>query len=166
VFLGSTVGNFNHSDFPRFFRALSEAMGPKDYLLLGADRIKDTTLLERAYDDSQGLTAHFILNVFCHINDLLGSNFDQAKMRYHARFNSEWQQIEMYAIAEQRHRVSFPTVETSFEWQKHERILVEISRKFDPQRLQEQLRFFDLLPIEHFTDPNQWFSVLLFRKQG
>jgi uncharacterized SAM-dependent methyltransferase len=104
--------------------------------------------------------------VFCHINDLLGSNFDLAKMRYHARFNSEWQQIEMYAIAEQRHRVSFPTVETSFEWQKDEKILVEISRKFDPQRLQEQLRFFDLLPIEHFTDANQWFSVLLFRKQG
>jgi uncharacterized SAM-dependent methyltransferase len=72
----------------------------------------------------------------------------------------------MYAIAAQDHRVSFPTVETSFEWQKNEKILVEISRKFDPQRLQEQLRFFDLLPIGHFTDPNAWFSVLLFRKQG
>jgi dimethylhistidine N-methyltransferase len=166
VFLGSTVGNFNHSDFPRFFRALSEAMGPKDYLLLGADRIKDPALLEQAYNDSQGLTAQFILNVFCHINELLGSDFDLAKTDYQARFNSEWQQIEMYAIAAQDHRVSFPTVETSFEWQKNEKILVEISRKFDPQRLQEQLRFFDLLPIGHFTDPNAWFSVLLFRKQG
>jgi L-histidine Nalpha-methyltransferase len=72
----------------------------------------------------------------------------------------------MYAIAAQRHRVSFPTVETSLDWQQGEKILVEISRKFDPQRLQEQLRFFDLLPIEHFTDPNESFSVLLFRKQG
>ena len=142
VFLGSTIGNFNHSDFPRFFRALSEAMGPNDYLLLGADRIKDTTLLEQAYDDSQGLTAQFILNVFRHINDLLGSNFDLAKMRYHARFNSEWQQIEMYAIAEQRHTVSFPTVETSFDWQKDEKILVEISRKFDPQRLTGTVKIF------------------------
>lgn len=166
VFLGSSIGNFNHSDFPRFFRALSEAMGPSDYLLLGADRIKDPAVLERAYDDSQGLTAQFILNVFQHINDLLGSNFDLAQMRYQARFNSEWQQIEMYAIAAQRHIVSFPTVETSFEWQKDEKILVEISRKFDPQRLQEQLGFFDLVPIEHFTDANEWFSVLLFRKQG
>ena len=40
VFLGSTIGNFNHTDFPRFFRALSAAMGPDDYLLLGADRVK------------------------------------------------------------------------------------------------------------------------------
>jgi L-histidine N-alpha-methyltransferase len=87
-------------------------------------------------------------------------------MRYLARFNSEWQQIEMYAVAAQSHTVSFPTVETSFDWKKDEKILVEISRKFDPQRLQEQLRFFDLVPVEHFSDPNQWFSVLLFRKQG
>jgi uncharacterized SAM-dependent methyltransferase len=41
---------------------------------------------------------------------------------------------------------------------------VEISRKFDPIRLQEQLRFFDLFPVKHLTDPNQWFSVLLFKK--
>jgi L-histidine N-alpha-methyltransferase len=136
------------------------------YPLLGADRIKDPSLLEQAYNDSRGLTAQFILNVFCHINDLLESNFDLAKMRYQARFNSEWQQIEMYAIAAQSHRVNFPTVETSFDWHKDEKILVEISRKFDPQRLQEQLRFFDLVPIEHFTDANDWFSVLLFRKQG
>jgi uncharacterized SAM-dependent methyltransferase len=43
---------------------------------------------------------------------------------------------------------------------------VEISRKFDPIRLQEQLRFFGLCPIEHFTDLNEWFSVLLFKKQS
>jgi uncharacterized SAM-dependent methyltransferase len=47
-----------------------------------------------------------------------------------------------------------------------EKILVEISRKFDPTRLQEQLGFFGLTPIEHFTDRNQWFSVLLFRKKS
>jgi L-histidine N-alpha-methyltransferase len=166
VFLGSTIGNFNQSEFPRFFRALSKAMGPNDYLLLGVDRLKDTAVLEQAYDDSQGLTAQFILNVFRHINDLLQSTFDLKKMRYHARFNSEWQQIEMYAVAAQSHTVSFPTVETSFDWMKDEKILVEISRKFDPLRLQEQLRFFDLLPVEHFTDSNEWFSVLLFRKQA
>jgi L-histidine Nalpha-methyltransferase len=166
VFLGSTIGNFNHSELPRFFRALSDAMGPNDYLLLGADRLKDPAILEQAYDDSQGLTAEFILNVFRHINDLLQSNFDLDKMRYHARFNSEWQQIEMYAVAAQSHTVTFPTVETSFDWKKSEKILVEISRKFDPQRLQEQLRFFDLAPIEHFTDADERFSVLLLRKQG
>jgi dimethylhistidine N-methyltransferase len=164
VFLGSTIGNLNHTDFPRFFRALSAAMGPGDFLLLGADRVKSVKVLEDAYSDSRGVTAEFILNVFGNINRLLRSNFDRAKMRYHSWFNPEWQQIEMYAIATERHEVRFPTVDTSFQWQKNEKILVEISRKFDPIRLQEQLRFLDLLPVKHFTDPNQWFSVLLSKK--
>jgi dimethylhistidine N-methyltransferase len=164
VFLGSTIGNFNHTDFPRFFRALSAAMGPDDYLLLGADRVKPVNVLEAAYNDNRGITAEFILNVFGNINRLLGSNFDRAKMRYHSWFNPEWRQIEMYAVAQETHDVRFPSANTGFSWNQDEKILVEISRKFDPQRLQEQLGFFDLRPIEHFTDPNQWFSVLLFKK--
>jgi L-histidine Nalpha-methyltransferase len=164
VFLGSTIGNFNHTDFPRFFRTLSAAMGPHDFLLLGADRVKPVKVLEDAYNDGRGLTAEFILNVFHNINRLLQSNFDRARMRYHSWFNPEWQQIEMYAVAAERQEIRFPTVDTSFHWQKGEKILVEISRKFDPIRLQEQLRFFDLLPVKHFTDPNQWFSVLLLKK--
>jgi dimethylhistidine N-methyltransferase len=164
VFLGSTIGNFNHTDFPRFFRTLSAAMGPHDFLLLGADRVKPVKILEEAYSDSHGVTAEFILNVFRNINRLLQSNFDGAKMRYYSWFNPEWQQIEMYAVASERQEIRFPTVDTSFHWQKGEKILVEISRKFDPIRLQEQLRFFDLLPVKHFTDPNQWFSVLLLKK--
>ena len=164
VFLGSTIGNFNHTDFPRFFRALSAAMGPDDYLLLGADRVKSVKVLEDAYNDGPGITAEFILNVFGNINRLLRSNFDRRKMRYHSWFNPEWRQIEMYPVATETHEVRFPTVDTAFQWQKDEKLLVEISRKFDPVRLQEQLRFFDLRPVEHYTDANEWFSVLLFKK--
>ena len=166
VFLGSSIGNFNHTDFPRFFRALSAAMGPHDYLLLGVDRLKSAQILEDAYNDSRGITGEFILNVFDHINHLLQSSFARAKMRYQSWFNPQWQQIEMYAVATEEHEITFPTAGASFRWLKDEKILVEISRKFDPIRLQEQLRFFGLRPVEHFTDPNQWFSVLLFSKDS
>jgi dimethylhistidine N-methyltransferase len=164
VFLGSTVGNFNPPEFVRFFTELSNAMGPHDYLLLGADRVKDVGVLEPAYADSQGLTAQFILNVFQNINGLTGSNFERAKMRYHSWFNPEWSQIEMYAIARETQEIRFPSFATSFLWPKGEKILVEISRKFDPIRLQEQFRFFDLQAVGHFTDLKEWFSLLLFRK--
>jgi L-histidine Nalpha-methyltransferase len=166
VFLGSTIGNFNHTDFPRFFRALSAAMGPHDYLLLGTDRVKPVDLLEAAYNDSRGITADFILNVFTNINRLLHSNFDRAKMRYHSWFNPEWQQIEMYAVATDPQDVRFASSDAAFRWHKDEKILVEISRKFDPLRLQEQLRFFGLSPIGHYTDAKEWFSVLLFKKES
>ena len=164
VFLGSTIGNFNPSSFVRFFTHLSNAMSPDDFLLLGVDRIKDVDVLERAYDDSQGITAEFILNVFQNINGLTGSNFDRGKMRYLSGFNREWARIEMYAVSTAEQEIVFPSFKTSFHWKKDDRILVEISRKFDPTRIQQQLRFFDLLPIEHFTDPREWFSLLLFKK--
>jgi dimethylhistidine N-methyltransferase len=166
VFLGSTIGNFNHTDFPRFFRSLASAMGPNDFLLLGADRVKSAKILEDAYNDDRGLTAEFILNVFDNINRLLQSNFDRARMSYHSWFNPEWRQIEMYAVATEAQEIVFPSANTSFQWRKDERILVEISRKFDPLRLQEQLRFFGFLPVAHFTDSNEWFSVLLFKKNA
>ena len=166
VFLGSTIGNFNHTDFSKFFQALANAMGPSDYLALGADRIKPTAILEAAYNDSRGITAQFILNVFHNINRLLGSNFSAEKMRYHSAFNRDWQQIEMFALATENQTIHFPSAEASFAWQIDEPILVEISRKFDAQRLQEQLGFFNLQPVEHFTDDKNWFSVLLFKKKS
>jgi dimethylhistidine N-methyltransferase len=164
VFLGSTIGNFNQTEFPRFFRALSDAMGPNDYLLVGADRVKDRSILEPAYNDSRGITAAFILNVFRNINRLLGSNFDLDKMHYHSWFNAEWQQIEMYAVANADQTLRFPSVKANFTWKRQERILVEISRKFDPERLQQQLGFLGLQPVAHYTDANEWFSLLLVRK--
>ncbi len=164
VFLGSTVGNFNHSEFNRFFQNLSQSMGPGDFFLLGADRTKEVEILERAYNDSQGVTADFILNVFENINRLFGSNFDKTKMRYHPCYNREWQEVEMYAISTARQEIYFPAHTMSFAWEEGDGILVEISRKFDPHRLQKQLRFFGLDPVAHFTDPKEWFSLLLFRK--
>jgi L-histidine Nalpha-methyltransferase len=164
VFLGSTIGNFNPASFVRFFSRLSHAMGPNDFLLLGADRIKDVDVLERAYNDAQGLTADFILNIFRNINRLTGSNFDLGKMRYDSGFNREWAQIEMYAVSSATQEIVFSSFDASFRWPKEDRILVEISRKFDPLRLQQQLRFFDLTPMAHYTDPQKWFSLLLFKK--
>ena len=166
VFLGSTVGNFNYSEFAGFFRHLSESMGPGDYFLLGVDRVKDASVLEKAYNDSQGLTAEFILNVFHNVNRLLGSNFERAAMRYHSRYYPEWQQVEMYAVSTAKQEIRIPSYETSFVWKPEEKILVEISRKFDADRLQEQLRCFGLDPVAHFSDPKNWFSLLLFKKAG
>jgi dimethylhistidine N-methyltransferase len=164
IFLGSTVGNFTPPTFIRFFTQLSQAMGPNDYLLLGADRIKDAGVLERAYNDSQGTTAEFILNVFHNVNRLGGGNFDTAKMRYYSWYNPQWAQIEMYAVATATAEISFSAYGASFLWPKDEPILVEISRKFAPARLQQQLKFFGLSPVAHYTDDNDWFSLLLFKK--
>ena len=166
IFLGSSVGNFNRSEFVRFFSHVSESMGPRDFFLLGVDRVKEVELLEKAYNDSQGVTADFILNVFANINRLMNGNFDSKKMRYHSWYNPDWQQIEMYAVSTAAQKILFPSYGASFSWPKDDRILVEISRKFVPARLQKQLQWFGLKPVEHFTDTKEWFSLLLFQKSS
>jgi dimethylhistidine N-methyltransferase len=164
VFLGSTIGNFTPPALVEFFASLTQAMGPRDYLLLGVDRIKDVNLLEAAYADGAGVTAEFILNAFHVINRLTESNFDLEKMRYESWYNPEYAQIEMFAGTLAPQDIRFRRFDRGFRWGAGERILVEISRKFNPQRLQEQLEFFDLVPVHHFTDENRWFSLLLFGK--
>ena len=72
----------------------------------------------------------------------------------------------MYAVATETQDIRFPTLDSAFQWQKGAKILVEISRKFDAERLQEQMRFFGLIPVDHFTDAKQWYSVLLFKKRS
>jgi L-histidine Nalpha-methyltransferase len=163
VFLGSTVGNFDHSQFDAFFNHVAKSMGPEDYFLLGADRVKEPRLLEAAYDDSQGVTAEFILNVFKNVNRILGSDFDRKKMRYEARYNVEWRRVEMYAVATEAQEIHIPSRQIAFRWEKDEKLLVEISRKFDPEQLQAQLSCFGLEPVAHYTDEKNWFSLLLFK---
>jgi len=164
VFLGSTLGNLTQPEMLGFFKHISDSMGPQDFLLIGVDRVKDVEVLEKAYNDSQGITAAFILNVFENINRLLRSDFDLNKMRFESRYNTERQRIEMSSVSTGTQEIHFPLHGASFVWEKDERILVEISRKFDPITLEKQLQFFDLRLVEHFTDPKEWFSLLLLNK--
>ena len=165
VFLGSSVGNFDRPDFARFFEMLSGCMGWNDLFLLGVDCPKRVAMLEEAYNDSQGITAQFILNAFENINRVMGSNFNLEKMRYHCSYNLQWQQMEMYVISTSDQKIVLPPLESEFLWKEGEKILVEISRKFEPLQLQQQFEFFGLEAVAHFTDPQQWFSLLLFKRQ-
>lgn len=166
LFLGSTIGNFTRFELIRFFELLAACLDGADFFLLGVDRVKESAILERAYNDSEGVTAQFILNALAAINRRLGSEFDLGRVRYHSRYNAEWQRVEMYAVATETHTVRFPRHEASFVWEKDEPILVEISRKFEPAKLIRQAAFFGLELIEEYADPRRWFSLLLFRKGG
>jgi uncharacterized SAM-dependent methyltransferase len=164
VFLGSTIGNFTPPEFGRFFQNLAGSMGREDFFLLGVDRVTAPEVLERAYNDSQGITADFILNAFRNVNGLLGSNFDPHKMHYEAHYHRERQQVEMLAVSASDQEIVFPPFGTSFLWEEGEKILVEISRKFDSDRLQKQLRCFGIETVKEFTDREQRFSLILFKR--
>lgn len=163
AFLGSSIGNFMRADLTRFLEVLSLAVGPSDVLLLGVDRIKDEGVIRRAYDDPSGVTRKFILNVFDSLNAAVGSDFKVSNFEYAPAFNRDWQQMEMYVRARFDHKAFLPFPGQEITWKKGERLLVEVSRKFDPDRLAVQLAAYGLRQCGHFSDPREWFSLLLLK---
>jgi L-histidine N-alpha-methyltransferase len=130
AFLGSTIGNFEPAEAVRFLRALAAQLTPGDRLLLGMDLVKDRAVLERAYNDAQGLTAAFNRNVLAVINRTLGGTFDPAAFEHHAFYDPVPAQIEMQLRARQAHTVRIAALDLAVPFEAGEPIRTEISRKF------------------------------------
>ena len=163
VFLGGTIGNFEHRAAVKFLSEIREQMGAGDALLLGADRVKAPQLLHAAYNDAQGLTAAFNLNVLRVLNRELNADFDPGGFTHEAQYNSDEQQIEMYLVSDRRQTVEFARLERSICIDRGERILTEISRKFTRESLESLLRQAGLCTEYHFEPENGYFSLVLAR---
>ncbi len=164
IFLGSSLGNFPRTELVQFLSSVTDALGPDDHLLLGVDGLKKRELIRRAYDDSAGVTRSFILNVLNSVNALTDCDFDPSDFEYEPVFNEGWQQMEMWVRAVRPGRVTFRSVGRTLRWEEGERILVEVSRKFEPARLAEQISAFGVELLTEYSDPDRAFSLLLFRR--
>jgi len=130
VFLGGTVGNLEAPAAHRVLSGLAAAAGPGASLLLGVDRIKDPKRLAAAYDDSQGVTARFNLNLLRVLNRRLGADFDPADFRHLALYDRGAEQVEMHLVARRALEVRLPALELTARFAAGESVRTEISRKF------------------------------------
>jgi L-histidine Nalpha-methyltransferase len=104
-FPGSTIGNFEHHEAVRFLRHVGQTLGEGAALVIGVDLIKDVSVLCRAYNDAEGITAKFNLNLLARINRELGANFDLAAFEHHACYNRDRNRIEMHLASVKRQKV-------------------------------------------------------------
>lgn len=160
-FLGSSLGNFTPQDCDQFFKQMARTLQPGDYFLLGIDLQKPKEILEPAYNDSQGVTAAFNLNMLSHLNWRFQGNFDLNLFSHQAIYNQTDDQIEMYLHCQESHSVSLEVLDLTVSFQAGESILTEISRKFDLAVLQKNLAKQGLKTVKIWTDPQQWFGVIL-----
>lgn len=96
---GSTIGNFTPDEAIDFLARLASLCGPTGGLLIGVDLLKSPEVLEAAYNDAQGVTAEFNLNLLRHLNQALDADFDLGQFRHHAFFNAEESRIEMHLVS-------------------------------------------------------------------
>jgi L-histidine N-alpha-methyltransferase len=139
AFLGGTIGNLVPAERQRFLFDLNCTMGRQDHLLLGVDLVKDRDTIVAAYDDSAGVTAAFNRNVLSVINNELGANFDPDAFDHVALWNEDdrWIEMRLRSRADQEVRVAELDIDVRFE--EGEDLLTEISAKFDPTQLENEL---------------------------
>ena len=167
AFLGSSLGNFLPDQCQQFFQQVASALNPGDYFLLGVDLVKPKDILEAAYNDTQGGTAAFNLNILHHLNWRFGGNFVLEQFTHHACFNAELSQIEMYLQSMMSQTASLDNIGLTVDFAAGERILTEVSRKFTltgEDAITTQLSRHHLTPQQVWTDDNNWFALILCRR--
>ena len=155
-FPGSTIGNFTPDEALQFLRGAGQLLRG-GALLLGADLIKEPALLHAAYNDSQGVTARFNLNLLARANRELGADFDLSQFAHSAFYNAPLQRIEMHLVS--RCRQSIALAGESIELAQGVSIHTENSHKFTVDSLRALAARAGFKPGPVWTDPQGLFSV-------
>jgi L-histidine Nalpha-methyltransferase len=165
AFLGGTIGNLVPDERARFLGEVAAGLGPDEAFLLGTDLVKgtpqDRSRLVRAYDDSQGVTARFNLNVLQVINRELGADFDLTAFSHLARFDEQQQWIEMRLRSERDQQIRIDDLDLEVGFSAGEEIRTEISAKFTRTRLEAEYRQAGLRMSAWWTDPDGDYALSL-----
>lgn len=165
AFLGSTIGNFAPAEAQQLLARLREQIGADGWILLGVDLVKDAKTLERAYNDADGVTAEFNINVLSVLNRELGADFDLAMFEHRAFYDPDLRRIEMHLVSRAKQGVTIPLV-GEIELAKGETIRTEISCKYDRDAVEEMLRESGLELARWMEDSGRSFALALARRNS
>ena len=158
-FPGGTIGNMVARPATDLLRTMRETLGEGSMLLVGMDLIKDTRVLEAAYDDAGRVTAEFNLNLARRINRELGGTIPVDKLEHAARWNDQFARIEMHLVAQED--IAFEIAGEEFAMKAGETIHTENSHKFDRRSADKQLLAGEWTPVGRWLDREERFSVVL-----
>ena len=163
LFLGSNIGNFSRSEARSFLRSLWNALNDGDHVLIGFDLKKEIQELQRAYNDSQGVTARFNLNVLGRINRELGGQFDVENFQYHSTYNALSGAVESYLVSCKEQVVPIDSLNRSFSFEAWEPLLTEYSHKFLESEIRSLALEIGFDVIGQFFDEGKRFVDSLWR---
>lgn len=162
AFLGSTIGNFPRGPAVTLLSHVAGLMGPDDAFLLGADLQKDSSVLHAAYNDSQGVTAAFNLNLLGRLNRELGANFPVDRFEHRAYYSMEHRRIEMHLVATSPLTVMIPEIGL-INFAEGETIRTELSYKYDHDTLAGILSDSGMTLEKWLPDDGDVFALALAR---
>jgi L-histidine N-alpha-methyltransferase len=165
AFLGSTIGNYPSGEAVAFLRELMRWLDVDDRFLLGTDLVKDTAVLEAAYNDAAGVTAEFNRNILLVMNRHLQGDFDPAAFEHLAFYNAAESRIESYLRSSRRQRVRLEAIALDVEFAEGELLWTEVSCKYTRSSVERMLVEAGLVLEQWFTDESQSFALSLSRRR-
>jgi L-histidine N-alpha-methyltransferase len=163
AFLGSTIGNLNPAERREFLGEVAAVLGPDDRFLLATDLVKPVERLIAAYDDAAGVTAAFNRNLLRVLNRELGADFVPSQFDHLARWNEEESCIEMRLCAQQAMGVDVPGLDLRIGFAEGEEMRTEISTKFTPTTVSQELAAAGMSVVASWTDPAGDYLLTLAR---
>lgn len=161
LLLGSNVGNLEWAEAVGLLRALRRGLRPGDHLLVGFDLLKDEAVLRGAYDDPEGVTAAFNLNLLARINRELGGDFDLGAFEHRATFDPARPAMESWLVSRRAQAVT--VAGRRFELREGEAIHTEISWKYTEGQVTALARETGFEEVARFRDARGWFVDALWR---
>jgi dimethylhistidine N-methyltransferase len=159
-FPGSTIGNFEPHEAAAFLRNAAQILGAGATLIIGADLIKPAEILNAAYNDKDGITAKFNLNLLVRINRELRGSFKLDTFEHHAFYNRERHRVEMHLASLKRQKVK--VAGECFDFRVGETIHTENSYKYSVESLSALARGVGWMPSGVWTDKRNYFSIQAF----
>jgi L-histidine N-alpha-methyltransferase len=159
IFLGSTIGNLHPEERITFYRRVRTMLNEGDFLMVGYDLVKQKDLLEKAYNDSRGVTAEFNKNILEVVNRELGAEFPVDDFRHVSRYDEEEAWIVSGLVASRAMTIPVPGAGLDVRLRAGETIRTEISAKFTREVVVRELDAGGLVLDSWRTDDEDWFAL-------
>jgi L-histidine N-alpha-methyltransferase len=161
LYIGTSIGNCSPEEARHILRNLRAQLQSGDALLLGTDMVKDEPTLLAAYDDSDGITAAFNLNILRRLNRELGADFDAGCFRHRVLWNSIESRIEMHLESTQEQDVSIEDANLDLHFMPRETIHTENSYKFTDRGIRSLLNESGFETRGAWKDSHGWYALTL-----
>jgi len=163
MFLGSTIGNMTDEEADCFLEGVRDALEDGECFLVGSDLHKPAEVLEAAYNDTDGVTAEFNLNILRHLNARFGGNFDLDRFSHLAFYNAPERRIEMHLVSNCAQTVRLGGLDLTVHFAAGETVRTEISRKFDLPVLHARFAEAGFKPAKTWTDEKGYYGLTAYR---
>ncbi|MHC4777521.1 MAG: L-histidine N(alpha)-methyltransferase [Planctomycetota bacterium] len=158
LFLGSNIGNFDSGQTDEFLKELRASLNPGDRALIGFDLKKDPSIIERAYNDAEGISEAFNKNLLARINSELAGSFDPSRFEYRSRFDETAGAVLTHLVSLEEQTVRIDALERDFEFEAGETIHTESSYKYTRALIEELAVTHGFEVLDIFTDEKGFFA--------